>query len=71
VQWANEIWTPTDDEIDGATRAIAVYEQATARGEGVAFVDGRLIDMPAVRLAHAVLAAARPTAGLTTDQRGA
>jgi len=60
VRWANEVWTPTADEVDWATRALAAYDEAAAAGEGVAFVDGRLIDLPAVRLARHVI-----------DQRGA
>jgi citrate lyase subunit beta/citryl-CoA lyase len=67
VRWANEVWTPTEAELARAAAAIAAHDEAVARGEGVAFLDGRLIDLPAVRLARAVLAA-----GATpTEQQGA
>ncbi|GAA0603676.1 CoA ester lyase [Sporichthya brevicatena] len=68
VRWSNEMWTPTPAETDWAVRAIAAYDEVTTRGEGVAFVDGRLIDLPVIRLARAVLAAAPR---VTTEEQGA
>lgn len=51
----NEIFTPTAAEIDRANRVVDAFAQA---GGGVALLDGKLIEMPVVRAARRVLAAA-------------
>ncbi|MDI2132445.1 HpcH/HpaI aldolase/citrate lyase family protein [Yinghuangia seranimata] len=56
----NEVFTPSDDEVEKARVLIARYEAASASGEGV-FVDesGRMVDFAVVRSARRTLAAAR------------
>lgn len=58
VAIANEIFAPTGDEIDLATRQIAAFEKATAQGDGVAVVDGRIVENLHVETARATLAKA-------------
>ena len=70
VAWAREVYTPTQAEIDRATRALAAYDSAVAAGEGVAFVDGVLVDLPVVRLARRVLAAAEYPPADPTEEQG-
>ena len=41
---ANDVWAPSADEIDHATRVIAAFEEAEAEGRGVITVDGRMIE---------------------------
>lgn len=59
VTLANEIFRPTDEEIAFARRVVETAEQTKA---GVFTVDGRMIDAPFIRRAHAVLAIARQLA---------
>jgi (3S)-malyl-CoA thioesterase len=55
---ANRIFAPTPDQINLATRQIAAFDDATARGEGVAVLDGRIVENLHVETAMAVLAKA-------------
>lgn len=55
VAVVNEVFTPTAAEIARASRVLEAFEQA---GGGVALLDGKLIEMPVVRAARRVLAAA-------------
>lgn len=55
VAVVNEVFTPTAAEIARAHRVVDAFEQA---GGGVALLDGKLIEIPVVRAARRVLAAA-------------
>jgi (3S)-malyl-CoA thioesterase len=55
---ANAIFAPSSDEIDLARRQIEAFEQAEARGEGVAVVDGKIVENLHVETARATLAKA-------------
>ena len=59
LEIANEIFAPTEDELDLARRQIDAYEQARARGEGVAVVDGKIVENLHVDTARSILAQAR------------
>lgn len=52
----NAAFSPTEDEIDLATRQIAAYEEAVAAGQGVAVVDGRIVENLHVETARETLA---------------
>ena len=52
---ANEIFGPSPDEIDLARRQIAAFEAAEARGEGVAVLDGSIVENLHVATARATL----------------
>ncbi len=56
VALANEIFRPTDEEIAFARRVVEAAERTNA---GAFTVDGRMIDAPFIKRAHAVLAIAR------------
>lgn len=58
VDPTNEIWAPSADEIDHASRVIEAFETATAEGKGVVTVDGRMIENLHVDNARRVLAVA-------------
>lgn len=58
IDIANRIFAPSDAEIDLATRQIEAFEAAEARGEGVAVVDGSIVENLHVETARAVLAKA-------------
>ena len=61
---ANEIFGPTDDDIDLARRQIAAFEEAEAAGQGVAVVDGRIVENLHIVTARATLAKAAAIAAL-------
>lgn len=42
----NEVFAPTDDEVEHARRVVEEYEQALAAGEGAVLVDGEFVDVP-------------------------
>lgn len=58
VDIANEVWAPTDEQVDHARRVIAAFDEALAAGKGVATVDGRMIENLHVAQARRVLATA-------------
>lgn len=41
---ANEVFAPSSEAVDLARRQVEAFEAATARGEGVAVVDGRIVE---------------------------
>lgn len=53
---ANAAFSPTKDEIDLARRQIAAFETAEAQGQGVAVVDGRIVENLHIVTARATLA---------------
>jgi citrate lyase subunit beta/citryl-CoA lyase len=58
VAAAHRAFTPSADEVARAGGVVAAVEAAAARGEGVAVVDGVMVDEPLMRQARSVLAAA-------------
>jgi citrate lyase subunit beta/citryl-CoA lyase len=59
VPLANAVFRPTDGEIAAARRVIEAARGAEASGVGAFLVDGRMIDVPFIRRAEAILGAAR------------
>ncbi|WP_344845814.1 CoA ester lyase [Celeribacter arenosi] len=53
---ANEVFAPTEAEIDLAQRQITAFEAAQAAGEGVAVVDGKIVENLHIVTARATLA---------------
>jgi citrate lyase beta subunit len=54
-----QMFTPTASQIDAARRLIQAHEEQQANQIGVFVLDGRMVDMPMVRAAQAVLDRAR------------
>lgn len=63
---ANAAFGPTQDEITLAERQIEAYDAAIAKGEGVAVVDGKIVENLHVETARATLAKAAAIAALET-----
>jgi (3S)-malyl-CoA thioesterase len=59
---ANEVFAPSDEEVALARRMIAAYAEARARGEGVAVVDGRIVENLHVATAEALIGKAEAIA---------
>jgi len=62
VEPANDVWAPSDDEVEHARRVIAAFDEAVADGRGVVTVDGRMIENLHVDNARRVLAVAEAIA---------
>jgi malyl-CoA/(S)-citramalyl-CoA lyase len=55
VALANEIFTPTEKEVNRARRILAEMEKAAKEGKGAVSLDGRLIDAASIRMAENVV----------------
>jgi (3S)-malyl-CoA thioesterase len=67
VDIANTAFAPSQAEIDLARRQIAAYEEAEAAGQGVAVVDGRIVENLHVATARETLAKAEAIAAMATE----
>jgi citrate lyase subunit beta / citryl-CoA lyase len=52
----NETFAPSADEIDRATRMVLAYKESLAAGKGACVFEGKMIDVPIVTRARALLA---------------
>jgi (3S)-malyl-CoA thioesterase len=64
VEVANRVFAPAEDEVALARRQIDAYAEARARGEGVAVVDGRIVENLHVATAKALIEKAEAIAAL-------
>ena len=51
----NEIFSPTEAEVEWAERVVAAYDEANAAGSGAVSIDGQMIDAASIRMARTVL----------------
>jgi len=58
----NEVYSPPAADVAHAERVVAAYEKSTAEGVGAIVVDGKMIDVPVVERAQALLARHRAIA---------
>lgn len=52
VALANEVFTPSETEVDRAERILGAMEEAAKEGAGAVSLDGRLIDAASIRMAE-------------------
>jgi malyl-CoA/(S)-citramalyl-CoA lyase len=52
IELANEVFTPSEAEIDRARRIMEAMETAAKEGKGAVSLDGRLIDAASIRMAE-------------------
>ena len=64
VEIANAAFAPSDEEVDLARRQIAAFEEAHAAGQGVAVVDGKIVENLHIVTAREILAKADAIASL-------
>jgi citrate lyase subunit beta/citryl-CoA lyase len=55
VETVNEVFTPTEDEIEWASKVLAAYEEANAAGSGAVSIDGQMVDAASIRMARSTL----------------
>lgn len=56
VAVSNDVFRPTEPELDYARRVVAAFEEAASAGQGAVALDGSMIDRPIVMRAKALLA---------------
>lgn len=66
VEICNNIFGPSEAEVDLARRQIAAFDEAVAAGKGVAVVEGRIVENLHVATARATLAKAEAIAEMET-----
>jgi citrate lyase beta subunit len=64
VQPIQRVFTPGREEIERAMRLIDIFDERQAAGVGVFEFEGKMVDMPMVRAARAVVARARAAGAL-------
>ena len=67
VAIANEAFAPSEAEIDLAQRQIAAFEEAEAAGQGVAVVDGKIVENLHVATAREILAKAEAIKAIAAE----
>jgi len=63
VALANEVMSPSDEEVDKARRILEAMKQAESEGKGAVSLDGRLIDYASIRQAEVLVAKAAQISG--------
>jgi len=64
IALANEVFTPTQSEVERARRIVAALGEAQRQGHGAVTLEGRMIDAASIRQAQALLKKAEAAAGL-------
>jgi citrate lyase subunit beta/citryl-CoA lyase len=55
IETINEVFSPSRSEIEYARRIVAAFEEAMRSGRGSTSLDGRVVDVPVVKRARALL----------------
>ena len=55
VPIANEVYSPSDDEVTKAKRSLEAMADAAKQGKGAVTLDGRLIDIASIKMAESVV----------------
>ena len=55
VKVANEVFGPSDEEVEEAREIVDAYDAALARGEGAITVRGKMVDVPVADRMRAIL----------------
>ena len=55
VEIVNEVFSPTEGEIEWARKVVSAYEEANAAGSGAISMDGQMIDAASIKMAQNTL----------------
>jgi len=61
IEIVDQVFHPTEAEIEWARRVVQAFEEAEAVGQGAVAVDGQMVDLPVVERARRLLATHFPT----------
>ena len=67
VAVANEVFAPSEAEIELARRQIEAFDEAESEGKGVAVVDGKIVENLHVATARQILAKAEAIAAIAAE----
>lgn len=67
ISIANEVFAPSEREIDLSRRQISAFDEAQSQGKGVAVVDGRIVENLHVETARATIARAEAIARMAAE----
>jgi citrate lyase subunit beta/citryl-CoA lyase len=59
IEVVNEVFSPTEGEVEWARKVIAAYEEANRAGSGAVSVDGQMVDAASIRMARNTLGIAK------------
>lgn len=59
IEVVNEVFSPTEREVEWAEKVVAAYEEANAAGSGAVSVDGKMVDAASIKMARNTLDLAR------------
>jgi citrate lyase beta subunit len=59
IEVVNEVFSPTEREIEWAKKVVEAYEEASAAGSGAISIDGQMIDAASIKMAQNTLDLAR------------
>jgi citrate lyase subunit beta/citryl-CoA lyase len=59
VEIVNQVFSPTEKEIEGARKVVRAYEEANAVGSGSISVNGQMVDAASIKMAQNTLDLAR------------
>jgi citrate lyase subunit beta/citryl-CoA lyase len=55
IEIVNEVFSPTQREVEWAEKVVSAYEEANAAGSGAVSVDGQMVDAASIRMARNIL----------------
>src|SRR5215218_9216277 len=55
IETVNEIFSPTEREVEWARKVVKAYEEASAAGRGAISVDGQMVDAASIKMARNTL----------------
>jgi citrate lyase subunit beta/citryl-CoA lyase len=55
IETVNDVFSPTEEEVEWARKVVQAYEEANAAGRGAISVDGQMIDAASVKMARNTL----------------
>jgi citrate lyase beta subunit len=59
IEIVNEVFSPTEKEVEWAEKVLTAYEEAGAAGRGAISVDGQMVDAASIKMAQNTLELAR------------
>ncbi|QHE83399.1 HpcH/HpaI aldolase/citrate lyase family protein [Hydrogenophaga sp. BPS33] len=65
VDWANEVFTPSETLVAWAEKVSAAVREAAAKGQGAISIDGELVDLAHLKMTHNVLERSRAISART------
>ena len=55
IEVVNEVFSPTEREVEWAEKVVGAYEEANAAGRGAISVEGQMVDAASIKMARTIL----------------